>query len=99
VGDQAIPLRHELSPATPNPFHGSSEIRFTLSSRANVRIDLFNVLGQQVTRLVDQEIPEGQHRISWSGLDSSGQPAASGIYFYRMETGGFSYTRSFTKVR
>ena len=90
---------HALLPASPNPSRGAAEIRFAVPSRKDVRIDVFDVAGRRVAQLLDGAVPGGRHRVVWSGLDATGQPVASGTYFYRMETEGFTETRKIVPVR
>ena len=90
---------HALHAASPNPFRGSAEIRFAVPGREAVTIDVFDVLGRRVARLLDGTVPAGQHRVVWSGQDSAGRAVASGTYYYRMETTGYSETRSVVKLR
>jgi len=82
-----------LSQNYPNPFNPQTIIRFTLPSDARVKIEIFNILGQKVKNLVDQELSAGVKEISWDGKDSQGTEVGSGIYFYRIKT------REFTEVR
>ncbi|MGD8921740.1 MAG: S8/S53 family peptidase [Candidatus Zixiibacteriota bacterium] len=72
----------------PNPFNPTTEISFTLPKAAAVKLDIFNVVGQRVTTLVDGQMGAGEHTVTW---DASG--FASGIYFYRLTAGDLSQTR------
>ena len=78
----------ELIGNRPNPFNPVTQIHFYLPDAANVRIDIYNVLGQRVTRLVDEVKEAGKHIVVWDG---SG--AASGLYFYRFQTGEYVETK------
>ena len=82
-----VELKTELIGAYPNPFNPSTNIAFTLAQPANVSINVYNISGQFIkTLLFDQPFAKGYHSIAWDGRDTSGRQAASGIYFYRMET-------------
>lgn len=85
--DITLPGRFELYQNSPNPFNPSTEIRFDLSVPARVKLSVYNVLGQEVILLTDGPLPAGNHSVVWDGVDSSGQPVASGIYLYRIEAG------------
>ena len=69
--------------AYPNPFNSQTTIQFGLQDDGYVRLEIFNVLGQEVANLVDGDLKAGSHRYSWNATD-----AASGIYFYRLEMNG-----------
>jgi hypothetical protein len=82
-GAQAVSTQN-----SPNPFNPTTEIRFTLPSSMNVRLDVYNIVGQRVSTLVDGHFDAGDHYVTW---DASGR--ASGIYFYRLTTSDFTVTR------
>ena len=81
IDNDIIPLEITLIGNTPNPFNPTTTISYGLPERQHVRIEIFNVLGQSVTVLVDRTIPAGFHSIEW---DASA--LASGIYLYRLVT-------------
>ena len=58
-----------------------------------VRLDVYNLLGQRVATLRDEVMPAGVHNVVWDGTAESGNKAASGIYFYKLETNQFSDTK------
>lgn len=70
----------------PNPFNAATTIEYILGKTGRVRIDVFNVLGQRVTTLVDEVAPPGHYSTTWTGVDERGTPLASGIYLYRLTT-------------
>lgn len=70
----------------PNPFNPRTNIDYYLPEAAPVRITILNVLGQTVATLVDREETPGHHTTTWNGVDDSGEPVASGVYFYRLST-------------
>ena len=72
----------------PNPFSTSTTIRFSLEKRENVQLKIYNLFGQEVKVLVDGELPEGVHRISWNGIQQNGSPANVGIYICRLVKNG-----------
>jgi hypothetical protein len=75
----------------PNPFNPQTFISFTVSESEaqRVRIDIYNIKGQRVCRLVDDVFLTGEYSVVWNGRDDSGGNLSSGIYFYRMETANF----------
>ncbi|MFH2036867.1 MAG: T9SS type A sorting domain-containing protein [Candidatus Zixiibacteriota bacterium] len=84
-----LPTSFSLSQNHPNPFNPSTMIEYSLPTRSPVKISIYNILGQKVTTLVDETVSAGNHNVIWNGTDKNGQPVASGIYFYRIETDQF----------
>jgi hypothetical protein len=74
----------------PNPFNPTTAIEYTVTGTGFVTITIYNVKGQLVRQLVNEQRLPGRHRVVWDGTNSQGQPVASGIYLYRMRIGGFS---------
>ncbi len=72
----------------PNPFNPETVISFSLAQSGEVKLVIYNALGREVARLVDGPLQTGYHRVTWSGTDSRGFKAASGIYYYRLEMEG-----------
>jgi hypothetical protein len=88
-----LPQRFELRPNYPNPFNPSTSFSVALPEARHVVVDIFNLLGQRVVRLFDGPAPAGYLQLSWNGRDGRGQPAGSGVYFYRVSTGDFTRVR------
>jgi hypothetical protein len=88
-GDDAlnVPSTFELHQNYPNPFNPSTTIMLDLPNPAHVRLDVFNVLGQSVKTLKDEQMDAGYHPVEWNGTDNSGSPVATGIYFYKIQAG------------
>ncbi len=87
------PLQFELSQNRPNPFNPRTEIQFTLPVAGPATIAVYNLLGQRVITLLDENRAEGVHSVSWDGTDELGRSVASGIYFYEIRTDGFTESR------
>jgi hypothetical protein len=77
----------------PNPFNPETIIRYSLPEKARVSIDIFNLLGERVTTLVDEDQAAGEHLALWDGLDESGTSVATGVYFYRLTVGGEVFSK------
>ena len=87
VSDIDIPgLVTRLHGNFPNPFNPETTIRFSLGKDANVEISIYNIRGQLVKQLVNEEYAAGLHDIIWNGTDTHGRGVASGVYFYRFIT-------------
>lgn len=76
-----------LLPGAPNPFGGSTTLRFSLPSAARARLDVYDVAGRLVARLVDESLPAGLHAVVWDGSHAAGARASSGVYLVRLTTG------------
>ncbi|MDH3196709.1 MAG: T9SS type A sorting domain-containing protein [Candidatus Krumholzibacteria bacterium] len=96
---EPIPASVSLSQNYPNPFNPVTTIVFTLPSAGYVRLDVFDVGGRFVERLVDEWRVRDQHEIHWDGRDWDGRPLASGVYFYRLTTPQGSVTRKAVLLR
>ena len=68
----------------PNPANPQTIIPFDLNQEGRVRLDIFNIRGQLVRRLVEGHLPSGSHKILWDGKDTTGFEVPSGVYFYRI---------------
>jgi len=86
-GTTAIPEQFGLDQNYPNPFNATTLIQFALPKSGHVKLEVFNVLGQKVNTLVDEELTAGYKQILWDGTDHRGISVASGIYFYRIKAG------------
>jgi hypothetical protein len=83
----SVPLTFALDQNHPNPFNPTTTIAFTVPAAGRVNLDVFNVLGQHVRCLLDEDIEAGAHSIIWDGKDGDGRSVASGIYLYRLRAG------------
>ncbi|MGH7496866.1 MAG: FlgD immunoglobulin-like domain containing protein [bacterium] len=71
----------------PNPFNPRTTVRFRLQETAPVRLQIFNLSGQLVHTLLDDELPAGEHERLWNARNHNGEAVASGIYIYRLQAG------------
>jgi hypothetical protein len=85
-----IPDRFELSQNYPNPFNPSTTIRFSVPKATNVRLEIYNLLGQRVKVLISDELYQpGIYNVVWNGVDEHNRTVASGQYIYRIIAGDF----------
>lgn len=83
----------------PNPFNPSTTISFSLETRQKARLDIYNMKGQLVNTLVDEQLEQGRHSFIFEGKDFSGQSLASGLYLYRLKTANQSLSRKMLLVK
>jgi len=77
--------KYLLAQNYPNPFNPTTTINFTVPA-GNVKIDIYNVLGQKVKVLVDSKMAAGTYDVVWDGTNALGEKVASGIYFYKLKS-------------
>ena len=83
-----IPENFALLQNYPNPFNSTTKIDFTLPKGGMTRLAVYNLLGREVDKLIDEYRPAGTYQINWNASD-----VASGIYFYRLQAGEFVETK------
>ncbi len=93
LGGHALPQGFALGQNYPNPFNPSTVIPYQLPTAAHVRLEVFNVLGQRIETLVNEERPAGVHTAVWDATDAAGQAVAAGVYIYRLRGAGVELTR------
>ena len=83
----SLPNQDVLRQNYPNPFNSATSIEFDLASEQDVELGIYNLSGQRVVTLVSGIRGVGRHIAHWDGRDESGRGVASGMYFYRLQTG------------
>jgi hypothetical protein len=87
-GSRELPGEFALEQNYPNPFNASTIIRYRVPSHSNVKLEIFNITGEKVRTLVNEEQEFGAHFVSWDGTTESGKSVASGVYVYRLQISG-----------
>ncbi|MCE5272504.1 T9SS type A sorting domain-containing protein [bacterium] len=99
----SLPRAFSLTQNAPNPFNPSTTISYSIPSGVssiNVSLEVFNVRGQRVATLIDNEAKgPGTYSVAWNGTKSDGRRAASGVYFYRLRAGNYAVTRKMAIVK
>ena len=98
-GSELLPTHNSLSQNYPNPFNARTMIAFDVASTADVQLSVFNILGQRVALLANGVYQPGSYEVVWNGYDLKGQPAATGIYYYRLTVGDYSETMRMTLLK
>jgi len=86
--ESVLPFKNNLSNAYPNPFNPITTIEYELAEAGEVQLLIFNLLGQEVARLIDETKSAGKYKVIWDATRYS-----SGIYYYRIETEHFNKTQ------
>jgi len=78
----------------PNPFNPSTSIKFGITERSYVKLNVFNSAGQEIENLIDQSLTPGTYLVKWNAVNYT-----SGVYFYRIETEGFSEVKKMILIK
>jgi hypothetical protein len=97
--DEGIPNSFALFQNYPNPFNPETTIRYEVANTSNVKIQVYNLVGQLVKTLVDQKQNAGNYTIKWNGDNNHGQIVSSGVYFLKMKAGDFTKVRKMAFIR
>ena len=97
--DLVLPAHPGLDQNYPNPFNPSTAIPFVLPQDQQVRIEIYNVLGQRIRTLMSGPMAPGFHTLLWNGRDDAGRDAAAGLYLTLLETGDFRQARKMMLVK
>lgn len=83
----------------PNPFNPNTQISFDLTEAAHVNLTIYNVLGQEIRVLINEQRGAGSYTESWDGRDARGRGLSSGVYFYKLTTGRFQDIKKMLLLR
>ncbi|MEX1161276.1 MAG: MBG domain-containing protein [Balneolaceae bacterium] len=92
--ESLLPATFELSQNYPNPFNPATNIRFSVPERAQVTLEIYDILGRKVQTLVSQAMQPGWHVVSWNASQLS-----SGMYLYRLQAGNAVFTKKLTLIK
>ena len=98
-GIAGVPVAFELGQNYPNPFNPSTRIAYTIGERGLVTLGVFDILGREIATLVNEPQAAGSYQILWNGRNSANLPVTSGVYFYRLRSGGFSKTNAMVLLK
>ena len=87
---EAIPSDYVLKQNYPNPFNPSTTINYSIPAVSDVKLIIYNVLGQEVITLIDDQKTAGNYSVFWNATDAGGNQLTSGIYFYKLVANGIS---------
>lgn len=96
---EAVPEHFALFQNYPNPFNPYTLIRFALPEDCEVKLEIYNILGQKVKTLVDGFFTKGIQEVVWDGKNQKEKEVASGIYFYRIKTKKYTEIKKMVLLR
>jgi len=97
--EEIVPLTFSVEQNYPNPFNPTTEIRYSIPTKQNVEIVVYNTLGQKVKTLLTAKQEAGQHTVVWDATNQNGQPVSSGIYFYTVTAGNNKVVKKMVLLR
>jgi hypothetical protein len=96
---EKAPSKFVLHQNYPNPFNPQTAISFEVKEATEVKVTIYNTLGQKIKELGNEVYAPGVHRITWKGTNENGQQVSSGIYFYRIQAGDFTATEKMIMMK
>ncbi|MDW7679815.1 MAG: NosD domain-containing protein [bacterium] len=85
-----VPAKFSLQQNYPNPFNNATTISYSVAAREKIRIRVFNMMGQESERLVDEVKDAGHYKISWNSSNDEKNKISSGIFFIKLEAGNYN---------
>ncbi|HAD83086.1 TPA: hypothetical protein DCG35_11620 [Candidatus Edwardsbacteria bacterium] len=88
-----------MNRAAPNPFRNQMNLSYQIPRAGPVSITIYNISGQRVRTLVDQDMSPGYYSAGWDGRDDAGSSISSGVYFVRLASDGKALTQKILKIK
>jgi D-arabinose 5-phosphate isomerase GutQ len=98
-GDRQLPSAFNLQQNYPNPFNPVTSINYQLASDAHVTLTVYDIMGQKIRTMVNEDQSAGFRSVVWNGKDNYNNPVSSGVYFYRLHAGNYIQTRKMILMR
>lgn len=99
VSVPAIPAVYSLNQNFPNPFNPTTTIEYTIPEAGHVNLVIYNLAGQKIRTLVNENQPASFRKIVWDGRNEMGESVGAGIYFYKLVSGNFSKIQKMTLIK
>jgi hypothetical protein len=96
---EVVATNYSLDQNYPNPFNPETAIAFSLKEAGQVSLKIYNIQGQVVRTLVDQQVAAGKYAVMWNGTNDLGVRLVSGVYFYSLQVNGFKETRKLNLMK
>lgn len=94
-----VPQEFALEQNFPNPFNPSTTIKFAVPVNGNVKLAVYDAMGNLVKVLVDEAKTAGKYEVTWNGENNSGSKVASGVYFYKVSAGTYTMTKKMVMMK
>ncbi len=99
IDEGSIPETFALHQSYPNPFNPVTNIRYDISERVQVRMEIHNIMGQRIKTLVNKEMDPGYHSVRWNGTNDMGKMLSTGMYIYTISAGEFHSVRKLVFIK
>ena len=95
-----LPVEYSLDQNYPNPFNPSTKINFNLPKNSNVKLEIFNIIGEKITTLIsNKEYQAGSYTVEWNGANQFGRQVPSGVYLYKIRADKFSSVKKMMMIK
>ena len=94
-----IPGSFALHSAYPNPFNPITSLRYDLPKDAHVTLTIYDLMGREITQLVNTTQEAGFKSVKWGAKDSYGKPMSAGVYLYQLHAGEFVQTKKMVLLK
>ena len=94
-----IPIAYTLHQNYPNPFNPITSLRYDLPEQAQVTLTVYDMLGREVTQLINTTQDAGYRSVQWNATDMHGKPVSAGVYLYQIQAGEFVQTRKMVLLK
>jgi hypothetical protein len=99
IYNNEIPNSTQLHNNYPNPFNPTTTINYSLNYNSNVTLEVFNIKGQKIKTLENEDKIAGNHSLIWNGKDSDDESVASGVYFYKLVSEEHSFVKKMVLMK
>ena len=97
--DELIITHYNLMNAYPNPFNPITSLRYDLPEQAQVILTVYDLMGREVTQLVNTVQDAGYKSVQWDATNMHGKPVSAGVYLYQIQAGEFVQTRKMVLLK
>ena len=94
-----IPIAYTLHQNYPNPFNPITSLRYDLPEQAQVTLTVYDLMGREVTQLVNTTQEAGYRSVQWDATNMNGKPVSAGVYLYQIHAGDFVQTRKMVLLK
>ena len=94
-----VPATFTLHQNFPNPFNPITSLRYDLPEQAQVTLTIYDLMGREITQLVNTAQEAGYKSVQWNATDIYGKPVSAGVYLYQIRAGGFVQTRKMVLLK